>query len=80
MNTDFPRSFEKLRSGEQIQMPTYTNVGARKTFADGPSAPLWSFERTSFWLFFLIVSHSKTTVVPVNHSRGAAAVGRLRHC
>lgn len=23
-----PRSFEKLRSGEQLQLPTYTNVAA----------------------------------------------------
>lgn len=25
---DIPRSFEKIRSGEQIQYPTYTNVAA----------------------------------------------------
>ena len=28
MSKDIPRSFEKIRSGEQIQMPTYTNVAA----------------------------------------------------
>ena len=28
MGKDIPRSFEKLRSGEQIQIPTFTNVAA----------------------------------------------------
>ena len=28
MGKDIPRSFEKLRSGEQIQPPTFTNVAA----------------------------------------------------
>lgn len=28
MGKDIPRSFEKIRSGEQIQIPTYTNVAA----------------------------------------------------
>ena len=28
MGKDIPRSFEKLRSGEQIQMPTFANVAA----------------------------------------------------
>ncbi len=28
MGKDNPRSFEKIRSGEQIQYPTYTNVAA----------------------------------------------------
>ena len=28
MGKDIPRSFEKLRSGEQLQVPTFTNVAA----------------------------------------------------
>ena len=28
MGKDIPRSFEKFRSGEQIQIPTFTNVAA----------------------------------------------------
>jgi hypothetical protein len=28
MGKEIPRSFEKLRSGEQIQMPSFTNVAA----------------------------------------------------
>jgi hypothetical protein len=28
MGKDIPRSFEKIRNGEQIQMPTFTNVAA----------------------------------------------------
>ena len=28
MGKDVPRSFEKIRSGEQIQIPTFTNVAA----------------------------------------------------
>ncbi len=28
MGKDVPRSFEKLRTGEQIQFPTFTNVAA----------------------------------------------------
>jgi hypothetical protein len=28
MGKEIPRSFEKLRSGEQIQIPTFTNVAA----------------------------------------------------
>jgi hypothetical protein len=28
MGKDIPRSFEKIRSGEQIQIPTFTNVAA----------------------------------------------------
>ena len=28
MGKDIPRSFEKLRSGEQFQPPTFTNVAA----------------------------------------------------
>ena len=28
MGKEIPRSFEKIRSGEQIQIPTFTNVAA----------------------------------------------------
>jgi hypothetical protein len=28
MGKEIPRSFERLRSGEQIQIPTFTNVAA----------------------------------------------------
>ena len=28
MGKDIPRSFEKIRSGEQIQIPTFVNVAA----------------------------------------------------
>ena len=28
MGKDIPRSFEKIRSGEQIQLSTFTNVAA----------------------------------------------------
>jgi len=28
MGKEIPRSFEKIRSGEQIQYPTFTNVAA----------------------------------------------------
>ena len=28
MGKDIPRSFEKLRSGEHLQVPTFTNVAA----------------------------------------------------
>ena len=28
MGKDIPRSFEKIRSGEQIQIPSFTNVAA----------------------------------------------------
>ena len=28
MGKELPRSFEKLRSGEQLQVPTFTNVAA----------------------------------------------------
>lgn len=28
MGKEIPRSFEKLRSGEQFQLPTFTNVAA----------------------------------------------------
>ena len=28
MGKDVPRSFEKIRSGEQIQIPSFTNVAA----------------------------------------------------
>jgi hypothetical protein len=28
MGKDIPRSFEKIRSGEQIQIPSFTNIAA----------------------------------------------------
>jgi hypothetical protein len=37
MSKDLPRSFEKIRSGEQIQIPTFTNVAAAN--AAGVTAP-----------------------------------------
>jgi hypothetical protein len=37
MGKIIPRSFERLRSGEQIQMPTYTTVAAAN--AAGVTAP-----------------------------------------
>ena len=37
MGKDIPRSFEKVRSGEQIQIPTFTNVAAANSA--GVTAP-----------------------------------------
>jgi hypothetical protein len=39
MGKILPRSFEKLRSGEQIQLPTFTNVAAAN--AAGVTAALY---------------------------------------
>ena len=37
MGNEIPRGFEKIRSGEQIQIPTFTNVAAAN--AAGVTAP-----------------------------------------
>ena len=39
MSKEIPRSYEKIRSGEQIQMPTFTNVAA--AVAAGVTAALY---------------------------------------
>ncbi len=46
MGKDIPRSFEKLRSGEQIQIPTFANVSA----ANGAGVTAAKFPRRIIYL------------------------------
>ena len=49
MGKEIPRSFKKLRSGEQIQIPTFTNVAAAIAAGPGPSEVRAAQVRSEGW-------------------------------